>query len=207
MAEEGLGFKRATAYKLSVKEITESPYIRPEQNPSFLLTKEGLKVYRINLVAVVVEKLTDNTWLLEDGTGRIALRYFDQIPEDLGNGNILMIIGKPREISGEKYLIPEIIKKLDSYSWLKLRNLELSRDSNKAVSYNEHNFEEENSTRYSNLGLGDDVCETIKKLDKGDGVDFSFLIEKLGKNSENVISRLLENGEIFEIRPGKLKVL
>ena len=48
----------------------------------------------------------------------------------------------------------------------------------------------------------------IKKLDEGDGVLIDDVIKssKIG-DAEEIINRLLENGDIFEIKPGKLKIL
>lgn len=197
--------KRATAYKICIKDINDGEYIRSEQNPSFLLTKDGRKVSRVNLIAVLVEKIAESIWLLEDESGRIALRSFEKMPNGFDNGDLILVIGKPREISNEKYLIPEIIKKLDSYSWLKLRGIELNRVSDKKISYNENSKVE--VVKDEKLSVVDEVYNTIKDLDKGEGVDFSILAEKFGNKNEDVISKLLEQGEIFEIKPGKLKVL
>jgi RPA family protein len=52
------------------------------------------------------------------------------------------------------------------------------------------------------------VYGMIKSLDRGKGADTDEVIEKSGlENCQRVIQTLLEEGEIFEIRPGKLKVL
>ena len=48
----------------------------------------------------------------------------------------------------------------------------------------------------------------IRNMDTGDGVAFEDVIEK-SKNpdTEKIINTLLANGDVFEIRPGRLKVL
>ncbi len=52
------------------------------------------------------------------------------------------------------------------------------------------------------------VLSIIEKLDKGDGVDIDDIIkESKFEDCEKVIDNLLRNGEIYEIRPGKLKLL
>jgi len=59
-----------------------------------------------------------------------------------------------------------------------------------------------------NFGIDGEVYSLIKKLDNGDGASFEDII-KNSKNAkvETIITRLLENGDVFEIKPGKLKVL
>ena len=48
----------------------------------------------------------------------------------------------------------------------------------------------------------------IKKLDNGDGVLIDDVIRNSNNsNAEGIINKLLENGDIFEITRGKLKVL
>ena len=48
----------------------------------------------------------------------------------------------------------------------------------------------------------------IKKLDKGEGVTFEDVIKNSATSkAETIITKLLENGDVFEIKPGKLKVL
>ena len=52
------------------------------------------------------------------------------------------------------------------------------------------------------------VLQAIRKKDTGDGVDFEALLEEIGiSDGDELLKRLLEQGEIFEIRPGKVKVL
>ena len=52
------------------------------------------------------------------------------------------------------------------------------------------------------------VIQTIKELDSGDGAD----IEEVKKgsdvtNSEEVLDMLLKRGDLFTIRPGRVKIL
>ncbi len=193
--------KRATAYKLCIKDIIDGSYVRSEQNPSYLLTKDGRKVSRVNLIAVLLEKVEDSLWILEDESGRVTVRSFNEMPSEFINGDVVLVIGNPREFGGEKYLIPEIIKRL-SYSWLKLRSIEIGQNIREV-------YQEEAASIVNDekLSFSNEVYDMIKSYDKGEGVDFSILVEKFGNKSENIISKLLEQGEIFEVKPGRLKVL
>ena len=52
------------------------------------------------------------------------------------------------------------------------------------------------------------VYSLIKELDNGNGAEFESVIEKSGcEDAEKIISRLLMEGEIFELGKGRLKVL
>jgi len=53
----------------------------------------------------------------------------------------------------------------------------------------------------------DNLLNTIRNLDKGDGVDIEELLKLKGENSESLISTLLKEGELFELKPGRIKVL
>ena len=48
----------------------------------------------------------------------------------------------------------------------------------------------------------------IKEVDAGQGADTQEIITKLNvEDAESIITKLLEQGEVFEIKPGKLKIL
>jgi len=68
----------------------------------------------------------------------------------------------------------------------------------------------ENETPNDSKNPFDLVLEKIKELDSGNGVDIEDLIEatKLSETEiENITNNLLIDGEAFEIKPGKLKLL
>ena len=51
------------------------------------------------------------------------------------------------------------------------------------------------------------LIELIKKHDSGDGADVENVLAEFKGDGEKLVKVLLEEGEIFEIRPGKIKVL
>jgi len=51
------------------------------------------------------------------------------------------------------------------------------------------------------------IIKRIKGLDTGDGADFESVIKDHGDGAENLIKSLMKRGKIFELKPGKLKVL
>ena len=205
--EEPVDFKRATACKISLGEVLKGTFVRSEQQQNFLLSSQGEKIRRVNVTAVLIEQINDTVWLLDDGTGKIALRSFNPLPADYQNGDVLLIIAKPRELAGEKYLMPEIVKKLEEgLSWMKLRQCELQKN----VTY-----ERSRGVKKTDVSLvhdaplrrAEDVYDLIKRLDSGAGVDISVITQTFGQDTEIVVSKLLEHGEIFEVRPGRVKIL
>ena len=123
--------ERSIAVKAKIKDILEGQYFVEEGwTPNYLLTKNNKKISRVNILAIVLNKENNGSltsFQLDDGTGKITARSFEEIPaiNDLNIGTSVLIIGRIREYNQEKYLSPEIIKEVDKL-WLKHRSLELN---------------------------------------------------------------------------------
>ncbi len=205
--------KRLVAQKVSIKEILQGEYVKEDGwNPNYIIT-DGKKIYRINLISVVLSKSnqTDTNYyslLLDDGTSKISARSFEKnyIIENLEIGDVVLLIGRAREYGKERYVIPEIIKKIENKGWIEVRKLELRKNEEKKKIEEkvERVSEEEVITEPSSQV----IYNLIKKMDNGNGVDFDSVIKNSNlSNTEEIISNLLQEGEVFELRPGKLKVL
>ena len=117
-------FLRDAAKKVTIKQILSGKFVQEGESSLFLLPSLE-KADQVNLVATLLmkEKIGNITNLLvDDGTGQIVLRFFENRPfiETIGAGSILLIIGKPRMYNQERYLSSEIVKSV-SPSWLKVR--------------------------------------------------------------------------------------
>ncbi len=195
---------RATAYKVRIKDLLNSQYIKEEETQNNYLIVNGNNISRVNLLATIISapmRYTNYSQVtVDDGSGRINIRNFDN-PDFFNNleiGDVVLIIAKPREYNNERYLIGEIIKKLKDQRWLKVRELEL-RKNNEVTNVEEKKLE--------NLEKSyDDILQTISSLDSGEGVDFDKLITEF-KIDQNKLNYLLEKGEIFFVKPGKIKIL
>ncbi len=200
--------KRETAYKLSIKQIQESKYTYQEGwNPNYLLIG-STKISRVNVIALVVSK-EDNLVKIDDGTGNVELRMFDekQRNQSIEIGSPVLVIARPREFNESKYLVPEIIKKLDSKKWLELRAKELEKiDYGKQIEEEKPVEVEENKPKETSEPIA--IVDKIKELDEGDGVPIEDLLSSLEmENADKYIDSLLNEGEIYEIKSGRLKVL
>ncbi|HLD72497.1 MAG TPA: hypothetical protein VJA23_02845 [Candidatus Nanoarchaeia archaeon] len=232
--EEKKTFSRQIAVKTTFSELLEGEYVKEEeQNPNYLLTKSGEKIYRLNALGVILgkEKLGEiQNFYLDDGTGKIILRSFEANPqwEALEVGDTILVLGKLRVYNQEKYISPEIVKKIDPL-WLKVRSLELKElfldkkeikveaeeiPIKEIVSANESSEEEligedeiVMDEKLEMLPL-EKVKHLIKELDQGSGVLIEELISKSSLNeTEQIIEKMLEKGDIFQNLPGRVKVL
>ncbi len=202
--------KRVIAKKVFVSDILNSTYIKKTGwEPSGILTRYG-EVSRVDMMGVVVSLSKDeNTLILDDGTGNILCRFFDNagLLEKTKLGDLVNIIGRPRELNDSRYVFPEIMKQIEDKRWYKARQMELMLQGKKGAiklpvetkSNTEENIE---------IGPYQQVLNTIAILDKGNGVDIQEIINHVKiKDSERIINSLIEEGEIFEISPGIVKVL
>ena len=191
--------KREIAFKVRINDILEGEYVVNEGwEPNFIKT-EDKKFSRVNVLGVVIDS-SDNLIKIDDGTGKIILRSFNELVLDFRVGEVVLVIGRPREYNKERYIMPEIVKKVDAREWINVRKLELKQPVKikkpKIVEVKEVVVQEPFP-----------ILDLIKDLDRGKGVTTESIVENLGKDSEKTIKKLLEEGEIFEISPGVLKIL
>jgi RPA family protein len=200
---------RQTAVKCKISDLNNGSYIVQEGwKPNFVDTAYG-RISRANVLAVVVSKESLNQVFVDDGSGKISIKEFDSTKlSELEIGDVVMIIGRPRQFNNQMYLLPEIVKKIAEKKRVELRKLEL--DQRKKIKQEEKKdvVESKEATQKPLFNYSEKIVETIKNLDKGQGADIDDVISTVNfKDAENVIMHLLEEGELFEIRPGKLKVL
>ncbi|HJN56400.1 MAG: OB-fold nucleic acid binding domain-containing protein [Candidatus Woesearchaeota archaeon] len=203
--------KRQIAYKTGIKDMLDSDYIKREGFEPNYLKINGLEISRVNVIGVVVQKLdTDNhkNILIDDGTGEISARIFEDnaLLDKINVSDIVIIIGRPREFSAEKYILIESIKKIDS-KWAEVRKLELKRDVSKAPVVGIPAAEDNTGNKeIVDLSPSNEIVNLIKELDKGEGVSIEEIYSK-NKDADKLVNMLLKEGDVFEVKPGKLKVL
>lgn len=234
---ETTGFVRQTAYLTTIATLFSGTFIKAEaqMQPSYIKIPSGKRLSRIHLIAVVVsfsDALSSNATqeiTLDDGTGKIVARSFENPTFFAGVhlGDILRVVGRVRAFNEQIYLIPEIIKKITNKQWITLHKLQINLIERAEKEKTPHEIlpvteiserieesEEDKAIVTEDAIVIDEVVSPIeeilgliKELDKGDGALIESIIEKKGANSEKIIHNLLENGEIFEIIPGRVKFL
>ena len=210
MPEIEKSFQRQVAYKVRISDLLNGTITKDEFSAGHI-AMNGVNVSRANVIATVVYKSEESGYggaVIDDGTGKIPLRSFEnkEIFSRVGVSDVVLVIGKVRQFNDEKYIIPEVLKKLDDSGWFDVRKIELGKFAPlaqpKILSATDSSSEE------NIFSFNDEIYSLIKALDTGEGV----LVDEVLKNSKNpraemIITKLLENGDIFEIKPGKLKVL
>jgi len=192
--------KRQVARKISIDDLQKGIYIKQEGwQSNFVQTQSGDKVSRINMVGTVISQ-QEAQCSIDDGTGRIDIRTFDQSQSlpTLAIGQVIMVIGRPREFGSEMYILPEIVKPVIDKKWIEVRLKELRRKEKIMV--------EATPQPKKEVGM-QEIYEAIKELDQGNGVNIEDVLQKLNDpQTEEIIQKLLREGELFEIAPGKLKI-
>lgn len=205
-------FKRHTALKLRIGDVlVGKPVII---NEKFAFIELGnKKVARINLVGNIVEVYESQAredgrkyifLTLDDGSGQIKLKAFGDDSEKfsgISQGQTVTVIGMLKNWNNETYVAPEIIKEVDP-RYLLLRKMETEREKTHENPVNE---------RSQIVAIKDRILGLVKDADDNGGLDLDKLIMELNGFSPAIINqeiqKLLEEGIIFEPRPGKIRYL
>jgi hypothetical protein len=169
--------ERDTAHYAQIKDILTKQLIEQDSKPSAIQLGDT-QASRVRIYGIVVSQ---DPLIIDDGTGNIGVRNFDQTL-DTQLGEFVICIGRPRSHNNEPYLLGEILKKTNP-QWKK---------------YYESKKPKQTFTN---------PLDIIRELDKGEGANFEDVAKKLGPKGEDIITSLLAKGDIFETRPGKLKIL
>ena len=211
-------FKREAAQKFSAGEILKGDFTETGDG-ALAMSIAGRPVRRVNMLATVVDKDSSESQsykslVVDDGTAQIRLRLFDTdapLFEKLEVGDFAIIIGKPRLYGSEVYITPEILKPLNNMKWAEARKLELVLQRGRTVASKANNGEAAAEEEELTDAVGKDklqVYKIVKELDAGRVADLSDVAIKSGiGNAEQVIKDMLKNGDLFEVLPGRLKVL
>ena len=207
--------KRQIAYKVRIKDLVMGNYIKNEGwQPNYIITPNNLKVSRINLIGVVIS-VDDNPnykgFTIDDSTERVSVRVFEETSyiSNIGVGNVILLIGRPRLYGSDVYIIPEIVKRLEDSKWLMVRKLEL-KDQVKEDIKKESTKEEGSQEKVENNSrdVAQKVLDAIRLLDKGEGANFDDVLGLVdSKETDKIIDSLIKQGEIFEPRAGKLIIM
>lgn len=202
-------YKRNTAFKLRIGDILMGKPILNEDKFKFL--ELGSKnIVRVNVVGNVVDKYESQaeskfiSVTLDDGSGQIKLKTFGDDSDktkSLEQGQTLIIIGVLRFWNNEIYINPEIIKPQDP-KYLLLRKLELEKEKKE---------NEKTLGKTEIIAVKDRILGEIKNSEDNGGIDKEKLIMNLRDISPTIIDqevqKFVEEGIVFEPRPGKVRYL
>lgn len=206
--------KRETAYKLRINDLLRGTPIFEEfqgMNKRLRFIELGdKKIVRVNIIANVIDKYESEgerrfaSITLDDGSGQIRARVFaDDISKfrDVSQGDTLLIIGVLRHFNQELYILPELIKKQDP-KYLLVRKLEIEKSFLSSPSL----YAEKKEVKI----LRDEIINLIRDSELKEGIDKEDIIMGLKAQPQIIsqeIQRLLEEGIIYEPRPGRVRYL
>jgi len=202
-------FKRHIAFKLRIGEILMGKPVINNERFSFL--ELGNKnIVRINIVGNIVDKYESTSeskyinFTLDDGSGQIKLKTFGEDSEKFNNfsqGQTVVVIGVLRFWNNELYIAPELIKEYDP-RYLLVRKLELEKEKAKNT---------DPLGKSEMVAVKDRILGAIKNSEEEGGIEKEMLIINLKDVSTTIINqeiqKMLEEGIIFEPRPGKVRYL
>jgi RPA family protein len=192
--------KRPHAKKILIEQINNSEFVKAAGWDPNYITINNEKISYVNVMGIIVE-VQDKAIVLDDGTGTMPIRFFSKMPT-LTIGKAAQVIGRINMVKEEKFLAGEMIG-LVHPDWLKVRKNEVSFVATKPIEKKKVETKQAVEDVYN---LKDDIIDEIKKLDSGSGVDMEVLTGG-STEKQKAITSLMEEGEVFEIMPGKVKVL
>jgi hypothetical protein len=227
---DGILKKRMPGKKVRMSDMVGSKYFpgnKDEMKPSYIITPLGQKISRVNSVGTVTDKFVNEdesyaSLTVDDGTGAIRVKAFKEgvgLLKNFDVGDMLMVIGKMKEYSGETYVNAEIVKEVEDVNYDNMRKMEILKELieqkkivsdirgfieqmsyEELVQYVRNKFdldEESLQTIVENLKISKEVdykpkiLEVINLLDKGDGVEIGKLLQ-ISDLPENVIEKTIE---------------
>jgi len=208
MADEQ--FKRNIAYKFRIGDLLLGKPIFDADKFTFLELGDK-RIVRVNLIGNIVDKYVSEGekryifFTLDDGSGQIKLRTFGDDVEKfskLQQGQTVIVIGVLRNFNNETYVMPEIIAEQDP-KYLLVRKLESERNRSETAPKIEN--------KEQIFAIKDKILERIKSSEEEGGVEIEKIKMELRDTSPEIISqeiqKLLEEGIIFEPRPGIVRWL
>ncbi len=198
-------FKRNVAYKMRIGDLLQG-HVVMDMDRFKALEADNKQIVRVNIIANIVDKFIQEgekkfaSLTLDDASGQIKLKVFGEDIQKFASfsqGDTIAVIGLLRSWNNEVYVTPEIIKKRDP-SFLLVRKLEVDKARPKIVEKSEL------------IKVKDQILEKIKQEDANGGVETEKLVLELKATPDiinNEIRKLLEEGMVYEPRPGKLRYL
>lgn len=201
-------FKRNVAYKLRIGDLFQGKPVINGDKFAFLELGDK-KIIRVNLIGNIVDRYespgeTKYTFFtLDDGSGQIKIKSFgdDSLKfKEFNQGETIVLIGVLRHWNNETYIQPEIMKSQDP-KYLLLRKLEIESERSSLVPVEKNQI----------VAIRDKILDRIKSSEDDGGVEVDKLIIEIRDASPELINaeikKLIEDGIVFEPRPGKVRYL
>lgn len=139
--------KRQTAHKVWISILHNGKYVKQmgEFEPNYV-EYNGKEIGRVNVIGTITSKFSSEdkgyvALTLDDGSASIRIKAWKEDAlaiEKYKAGDMVQVVGKPKEYNEEIYISPELVSLVPDPNIELLRKLELLKDHGKVsfVSYN-----------------------------------------------------------------------
>lgn len=217
---------RNTAYKVWIADLLSRAYFKGEgQFDAGYVDIKNKKVSRVNLISGVVDKFSGDNYsylTLDDGSGSVQVKAWEEATKlflDVDVGDLVLVIGKVKQYGGSVYVVPEVVRKIGNPLWLRLRKLELVKEYGDVARVDKVASGEFNEDSNAVLTVVEEkvqdklpmsrevILSLVESLDSGDGADLEKVVDESRiAEAREVIQELVQEGEIFELHSGKLRI-
>ncbi|MDO8556346.1 MAG: OB-fold nucleic acid binding domain-containing protein [Nanoarchaeota archaeon] len=216
---------RQVAFRLWLQHVLSGTYVEQsgEWDPNYVLVGDKF-VARVNVVATVVDTFIAGdksyaTVTVDDGSACMRVKAFKDdvyLIENLTLGDSVLIVGRVRKYNDELYLAPEIVVKQDSCNWELLRKAELLRDVGKytvAPPVKDLFAEVQGPPRTEEFSIDPSAVvrqKIIRHVEKMDEASLQGVIDASGLpevEANAVIKELLKDGELYQSKPGFVRLV
>lgn len=221
--------------KIHIKAVNEGSL-----KDTYLLTKGKRVIRRARVLGTIVGKYKNEdgsyaALTLDDGSDTIRVKAFREDvskvePFDIGQQ--VDVFGRVRDYDDERYLLPDLIHRVEDPNFPLLRNAELTEIA-KAHQARVKEFEKKRGkgdfSEDEMIGFSEEepqevieesiedspaptelVLSKIVELDEGEGVEYESLLKITGLESqelEDALTQLLNKGDVYEPKSGRFKRL
>lgn len=209
--------KRQVAFKFKISNILAGNII--SSSNLNILEIDNKKITRVNIIANIIDKFISEgekkyaALTVDDASGQIRIKAFGEDIEKIKMveiGDTVLIVGNVRYFNNELYILPEILKQVDS-KWLVVRKLELEKtkpEKKQTVETEKIGLDERQQNAKDSDSLRKQIIELLRKNEEGADVDkiimdFNVPVGEIN----NVITKMLEDAEIYEPKPGRIRLL
>ncbi|MBI4151139.1 hypothetical protein HY492_03365 [Candidatus Woesearchaeota archaeon] len=179
--------KPLVAQQVCITDLIHGQLHERQNELMTVVTDDGREIARANIIGLVVDRGEGDPpgLVIDDGTERIPVRAFGQVPgiEDAALGMPVLVIGRPRQFGQERFLSAECVRVLESPRWIELRKRSAVKQPVKRS-----------------------LLDTVRALDRGEGADIEEVLAQ-ARAGQDELQRMLVAGDIFQVSPGKVKIL
>jgi RPA family protein len=173
------------------------------------------QVSRVNLIANVIDVYSNeekkfSAVTVDDSSGQIRVKGFSDnsfLLNGISMGDTICVIGWLRHFNNEVYVVPDIVRHVDS-KWALVRRLELIKMYGEKTNAPEEKEIEIKSEKVEPNSPRSAILAIVKK--NPEGIDIEQVIMETNfpvEQINSIINSMIESGEVYEPMPGKIRAL